>query len=486
MGKLLLVKITLLITVFVFSCMSSSGMAKINSNDDFTFSQHHFNMLMRCSEKNDMAGWNKWREKYPSEKILLQGAHLYHSLESLDEELFHPRISTLIGAGLTKAYLNGIITEAKLCEAKLFDAILDDAFLIGTNLSAANLDRASLKRAYLSRVNLSNAQIQLADLSSAVITVTNLADAKLLGANLSDTMLISSDLRYAELTGANLTGANLYRAKLISTDISGAILSGTYFRETNLRNANFTLSDLSSARFYKVDLRGSIFSRTIVDDVTSFEECIIDDNTDFTGSGSDNARMEPKMNTQLKNNIRRFSWIQWYNDPKTGSVEKIIARVFWWISDYGSSTIKILWVMLIISLLFFATYVIISFRLEEKSLLSDIPMRIDIPRDINPAPEFRESTIIVNALIEVSSFALFKYQCFRVWFSISGNRWWLLHIFRFACTSMVTFGLSEIDANIRRNYPNIVFLVTLNLMTGYFLLACVVTRIGILFGALSP
>jgi len=38
------------------------------------FSQEQYEMLVHCSEKKDMAGWNKWRVNNPGKKCLIEGS----------------------------------------------------------------------------------------------------------------------------------------------------------------------------------------------------------------------------------------------------------------------------------------------------------------------------------------------------------------------------------------------------------------------------
>jgi uncharacterized protein YjbI with pentapeptide repeats len=142
---------------------------------------------------------------------------------------------------------------------------LHDSDLIGkrstlVELELADLSEAVLERAVLPRVNLRNATLRKADLSGAVLSEADLSGANLVGAALNwvglaratlyETYLGSADLRRANLSGADLRRATLYQADLRGADLSGATLSGATLRKADLREA-----DLSGADLRKVDLR---------------------------------------------------------------------------------------------------------------------------------------------------------------------------------------------------------------------------------------
>jgi uncharacterized protein YjbI with pentapeptide repeats len=420
------------------------------------------------------------------------------NLSSADLRSADLRSAKLLQANISSADFSGIGTYligADLSSADLCGANLSGAILWNANLRRANLRETDLNGANLCYANLSGANLMSTDLSGAVLLRANLSDVELRGNQLDHLLtaasmilagiddgfvdIVSADLRDLVLAypvkvkqGANLSGTNLWGADLRRTDLTFANLSGANLMSTDLRRANLSFANLSGAMLMKVNLSDADLSNadlraaflmanlkscdltgTIIDGSTSIFGCSYDKKTNFTGSGLDNARMPPEMNTQLKNNIRRISWEHWYEKRTTGSIEKVLARGFWLVSDYGSSTTRIFSVMLFALFFFCAIYARISSRAKDE-LLSNVYTR-SIPLGVNR-------------------------------FLWSGNWLWLLQIFCFACVSMVSFGLGEINANIRRKHPAIIFLVTFNLMTGYFLLACIITRIGIMFGALGP
>lgn len=51
-------------------------MEDTTSRDQRKFSQEQYEMLWRCSDKEDMTEWNNWRQENPEEEVFLEGANL--------------------------------------------------------------------------------------------------------------------------------------------------------------------------------------------------------------------------------------------------------------------------------------------------------------------------------------------------------------------------------------------------------------------------
>ena len=135
------------------------------------------------------------------------------------------------------------------------------------DLSWTNLQLADVSGALLSGANLSNANLLGADLRGAILSKSNLSGALLSGANLS-----RADLSKAILHGADLTEVDLSAANLSGADLSGANLSEADLSRTNLGAADLSEADLSRALLSRANLDGadlcrSRFLATIVSDV---------------------------------------------------------------------------------------------------------------------------------------------------------------------------------------------------------------------------
>ncbi len=111
-----------------------------------------YEMLKRCSDKNDISEWNKWRETN-KEDIYLEGANLgnlYLNGSFFDEDPVKKHYG--------KVYLrNAVFRYTKLEEVHFFRAHLENA----------DFHYASLKGAYLQRTHLEGSDFSYSDLRGA-------------------------------------------------------------------------------------------------------------------------------------------------------------------------------------------------------------------------------------------------------------------------------------------------------------------------------
>jgi len=162
-------------------------------------------------------------------------------------------------------------------------------------------------------------------------------------------------LEGAGFWGGDLKMANFFDAHLEGARFPGAHLEGVYFSEAHLEGTNFDEAHLEGAKIIY----------TVVDGETLFTNNSIDDKTNFTGTGLSATRIDPNLRTRLERNIREMQWRKWYNKPKIspsrflkkifGKKEEVeeeqeckssltdrvlinpFVRLFWWLSDYGTS-----------------------------------------------------------------------------------------------------------------------------------------------------
>jgi len=130
------------------------------------FNQEQYDILTRCSEKENITEWNNYRAEQPETKINLQNADL--------------RRARLEGAKLNEANLEG----ARFEEADLLAADLRKA-----DLRRANLEKANLWGATLSEANLEEASLVSANLENADLRRANLEKVNLRGADLEDAII---------------------------------------------------------------------------------------------------------------------------------------------------------------------------------------------------------------------------------------------------------------------------------------------------------
>jgi uncharacterized protein YjbI with pentapeptide repeats len=345
------------------------------------FDQDQYEMLRRCSDAKDTKEWNKWRLENPNADIDLQGANF-------------------LGWHLKDAYLNCGLFEDKdgrSCEFK------GEVYLENANLSHANLECAYLGRAHL---------------QGAVLFVVNLKDA---------------NLRFADLKGAYLGYADMEHANLEMAHLEDAVL-----REANLKSAGFLQTHLEGADFSYAYLQKANFRRAIVDGATVLWQCKVnrhregrENGTDFNGVGINNARIDPATKQLLEYNVRRWNWGEWY---KEHWFLKWPARFFWWTSDYGRSTGKIITCFLGVAILFALIYWM--------------------------AP----NCVVVNGVV--------------------GNLKSYIYALYFSVVVMTTLGLGDIVANPASWRGQM--LVMVQVILGYILLGALITRFTVLFMSGGP
>ena len=269
----------------------------------------------------------------------------------------------------------------------------------------------------------------------------HLEDTYLRGANLQDT-----DLRKANLQGAYLEGANLQGAKLGGVNLQGAYLreanlEGAKLGGVNLQGADLLEANLQGANFTKVKLQDADFSRAIVDGKTLIWLCEVDKKTKFEGVGLGNIRIYPKEKQLLEYNIRWMNWHEWYRGKSEKKLLIAICQLltspvrgFWWVSNYGLSTWRIILTFLMLAFLFTFIY------------------------------WFVPNCVMVNGTIgDIRSF---------------------IHALYFSVVTMTTLGFGDIAAN-PDSWQGQIFLM-IQVILGYVLLGALVTRFAVLFTAGGP
>ncbi|MDD2285737.1 MAG: pentapeptide repeat-containing protein [Paludibacter sp.] len=426
-----------------------------------------FKILQYFSNIEDMSGWNKWREKNSKIKIYFQHANLKNlflkgaSLRDADLQM-----ADLVSADLQ----NTDLANADLRNANLVNAYLKNAYLVNTdlenadlmfanlenaNLMFANLENANLENAYLKNAYLVMADFKYADLKNTNLEKANLENAYLVMADFENANLKKANLENADLMFANLENANLQLTCLKKANLKQAKLIGTKLKQTNFKDATLWHADLQGASFYKSNLKGAIFRCIIVNGSTIIHHSFIDETTDFTTVALDSARIEPSLLAALKTNIRRIAWNKYYDEQRKlfwGKIKTAPIRLFWWLSDYGSSSERIFLSILISILLFTNAYLIIG---------SYAPNVISLPE---------QRAIATPDIVPISD----SY----------------IRVICFAISTMVTLGFGGINVTIDKAFPklsNVAFLaVTFNLVLGYLFLSVLVTRFGILFQSQAP
>jgi uncharacterized protein YjbI with pentapeptide repeats len=195
------------------------------------------------------------------------------------------RVSDLSNASLQSANLS----SARLTHALLQNADLSNADLSDSDLSFAKLKNANLANANLTNANLSKTLLKGADLSNCIVTVQQIEMADVTDAVLPPTIAkqlsmpsvhrspkdelerrIYDHQRWMETGGqvgarADLKGCNLSKRDLRYVDLSGADLTGCVFDGADVSGGKFVLCQMvktsfGAARLVGTDLSGSDLS----------------------------------------------------------------------------------------------------------------------------------------------------------------------------------------------------------------------------------
>lgn len=271
------------------------------------------------------------------------------------------------------------------------------------------------------------------------------------GAHLENAELWNANLENADLREAHLENANLWLGHMVNANLMGVHLENANLSGAHLEHAWGNGAYLRGACFSNAKLQGANFSAAIVDGETIVWDCEVDNKTNFMGVGLDSARIEPETKQILEYNIRRMNWEQWYR----GKSENILiirihqlltlpVRLFWYVSNYGLSTWRIIFTFFILAFFFAAIYYVCGI--------------------LNPPG-------IVSSLFEG------KERLVPVW----------LVPFRtiyFSIVTMTTLGFGDMHANCQSFLGHL--LLTVQVILGYALLGALVTRFAVLFTVGGP
>jgi len=132
-------------------------------------------------------------------------------------------------------------------------------------------------------------------------------------------------------------------------------LTGATFQKANLEGADLRYAILEGTSVYETTLKSTDFTGASVNDKTKILNCEIDEKTNLYVVKLDLIQIEPSLESALKTNARRIIWEKYFKKHSKSFLDKISTapmRFFWWLSDYGSSSVRI-GVSILIATLFF-------------------------------------------------------------------------------------------------------------------------------------
>ncbi len=302
-----------------------------------------------------------------------------------------------------------------------------------------SLQRADLSRAYLRRANLKKADLYRANLEGAMLHFADLEGATLLGADLRNSQLFAANLKHAKVgTGeaVELTSAQvLKRLYIVGWGVKGLLLP------TDLSGAQLLNADLCGACLSRARLLGTDCRWAAVDAHTVLIGCEVDRCTDFSGTAFGRVLIDPATKQLLEYNERRRNWWEWY---KKHTRLKWVVRTFWWLSDYGLSTGRIVTTFFVLASVFALLYYFAAMAAP--------------PGVVNSLLEGKEG-VVPGWLVPIRA----------IYFSV---------------VTMTTLGFGDMHANCQSFWGHV--LLTLQVLLGYVLLGALVTRFAVLFTAGGP
>lgn len=261
---------------------------------------------------------------------------------------------------------------------------------------------------------------------------------------------------------------NAGKVYMKKAQLQRANLKETLFWHTDLEGADLNDSHVEGAEFWQCNLKDADVRTLCVDNRTMFWGCQVNryrkkkgDSTDqnrftnFEGVPLENARMNARAKHIMEYNIRRMNWERWY---KEYTKLKWLVKPFWWISDYGISTKRIIFTFFGLAFVFAIIYYawgLIDYHLVCNKDYPGIVSNLFVLEDSKQA--------------------------------VSG---WLvpLRSIYFSVVTMTTLGLGDMYANAHSLFRGIFghILLAFQVILGYVLLGALVTRFAVLFTAGGP
>jgi len=298
-------------------------------------------------------------------------------------------------------------------------------------------------------------------------------DVELDGQNFSSLYLVrihfNSQQAHDRGSRVYLRNTTLYNADLREAVLHHAYLEGAKFNMAKLQGSDFHDAHVQGTIFYQSHIEGASFRTVVVNAETSFWQACVDRETKFEGTSLNTFRIDPATKQLLEYNIRQKNWEKWYKykdwQSECKNKRHVIIRVlmwfiklFWSLSDYGRSTLRIIgWffgLAFLFAIIYYAWGFIDYYHLSNK----------DYPGIVSNLFVLEDSKQAVSGwLVPLRS----------VYFSI---------------ITMTTLGFGDMYANAHSLFRGIFghILLALQVTLGYVLLGALVTRFAVLFTAGGP
>jgi len=290
----------------------------------------------------------------------------------------------------------------------------------------------------LTRANLSNVNFWGSNLSGATLFNTQCNNSIFIDAKCINTLFFHTNCDGAYFNLADLSKARFVNSSCVTSSFESSNCKKASFTKTDISNSCFNSAKLEDARFISSECYSTEFLFCYFSNLTEIMNCSFDNRTTISNYLIGILRIDAGARAYLEHNCRHHNWNAWYKNYSKFSLIVFFVKFFWYISDYGYSTKRVLIFFLLFILLFTSIYY-----------------------------EFPEMLSLNGVTLDTATF---------------------FSMLTFACSTMVTLGFSNINVSVVEGAPNTwgMFVVSMNLIVGYFMLAVLVTRLGILFQSLGP
>jgi len=308
--------------------------------------------------------------------------------------------------------------------------------LTNMNFRNCNLDNINLSGAILNKSIFNGAIINNSDFSRSDLSNTTFFAAKSENTNYYSTKFCDSDLSYGYFLNCNMKNCDFENSELTGTKFIDSELIKANLQKCNLNDSILYGSDISFASLQDANLHNAR-----VNYKTNLDHIFLSKKTDMRCINYSNAQYDGLTLSKINYIIRRKNWEEHYKDNK---IKSSMSRLFWHMSDYGFSTIRIVSYFAIFIIVFSAIYFLMGF--------------------VNP-PGVIDNLFVVDGQKLQSSVVILR----SIYFSF---------------VTMTTLGFGDIYVSTNSYFGY--FLVVLQTLLGYFMLGAIITRLAILFSNTGP
>lgn len=226
--------------------MNEPNLQNEKPKNELRLSQEQYEMLKRCSDKEDMSEWNQWRKDHPDEVVSLQGT----SFEGWWLQNVNFMHGSLNDVNFEEVHLEGAVFE----QADLQNACFAGASMNRTRFWHANARNANFSRTSLVDTELGVANFENCDFCEAVLVDADFTPSQLNGAKFTNTNLTGCSMRACAVDGSTRfwnCRINRYSKKARFTDLTGILLENLIIDPSIKQLLEYNIRRMNWEAWYK-------------------------------------------------------------------------------------------------------------------------------------------------------------------------------------------------------------------------------------------